>query len=81
MNNLAEKRIGTNMNTVFALMIITSTSVMEAPNTFKTEKACLAVQQKLVNVQAYCVEKEVVTPEQAFAKMGNMMRSIQKQME
>jgi hypothetical protein len=75
------RKYGIDMNTVFALMIITSTGVMEAPNAFKTEQACLAVQKQLVNTQSYCVAKENVTPEQAFAKMSVMMKNMMKEME
>ena len=47
------------MNSLVALMIVTSVGVTEAPNNFASLKECQAVSSKL-KVESYCVEKKPV---------------------
>lgn len=68
------------MNSVFALMIVTATGVMEAPNNFASMKDCQAVSDRL-KVSSYCVEKKPVDVQGEFSKMISILKMMQKEME
>jgi hypothetical protein len=68
------------MNSVFALMIITSAGVVEAPNTFKTLAECQSVVQR-VQRETYCVEKKPVDVQKEMNTFLALFKSMQRQME
>lgn len=68
------------MNSVIALMIVTSVGVTEAPNNFTTMRECQAVSSKL-KVESYCVEKKPVDIEKQFALMIGLMSKMKSEME
>lgn len=68
------------MNSVFALMIITATGVVEAPNNFTTMKDCLAVVDK-INFASYCVEKKPVNIEKEMGSFIALFKMMQKEFE
>lgn len=67
------------MNTVYALMIVTSLGVSEAPNPFNSMVDCEAVSQRIPN--SYCVEKKPVDIEHEMNRMVVMMKSMMNQMK
>jgi len=68
------------MNSVFALMIVTATGVVEAPNNFHTMKECQAVVDK-ITFSAYCVEKKPVNIEKEMNTFLALFKRMQKEME
>jgi hypothetical protein len=68
------------MNSIIALMIVTSVGVTEAPNNFATMKECQAVSSKL-KVESYCVEKKPVDIEKQMALMIGLMAKMKNEME
>lgn len=68
------------MNSVFALMIVTATGVVEAPNNFNTMKDCQAVVDK-INFTAYCVEKKPVNIEKEMGTFLAMFKRMQQEFQ
>lgn len=68
------------MNSVFALMLVTATGVVEAPNTFTTMAECEKVANR-ISFQSYCIEKKPVNVEAEMSKFITMFKSFQRQME
>lgn len=69
------------MNSViFALMIITSNGVQEAPNTFSSLKDCQIVSSKL-KVDSYCVQKQSVDIDKQMSFMVQMLGKMKRQMD
>jgi hypothetical protein len=68
------------MNSVFALMIITSAGVVEAPNTFKTLADCQAVVQR-VQRETYCVEKKPADTQKELNTFLALFKQMRTEME
>jgi len=68
------------MNSVFALMIITSAGVVEAPNTFKTLADCQAVVQR-VQRETYCVEKKPADTQKELNTFLALFKQMRMEME
>ena len=68
------------MNSVFALMIVTATGVVEAPNNFNTMKECQAVVEK-INFASYCVEKKPVNIEKEMSGFIALFKKMQREFE
>jgi hypothetical protein len=71
------------MNTLFALMIVTTTGVTEAPNTFPSKLECVSVSNSLNRngISSYCVEKKPVNIELEMNRMMVLMKSMMQQMK
>jgi hypothetical protein len=72
--------LGCDMNTVFALMIVTAMGVTEAPNNFTTMQACQSASAK-IKADSYCVEKKPVNVEKEMASMMRLMMNMVKTMD
>ena len=73
--------MGESMNSVvFALMIITSNGIQEAPNTFSSLKECQSVSSKL-KVDSYCVQKQNVDIDKQMTFMVQMLGKMKRQMD
>lgn len=68
------------MNSVFALMFVTATGVVEAPNTFTTMAECEKVANR-ISLQSYCIEKKPINVEAEMSKFIAMFKTFQRQME
>ena len=66
------------MNSVFALMIVTATGVVEAPNTFATQADCEKVVKRIQQV-TYCVEKKPVDIQKEMNVFFTLFRQMQKE--
>lgn len=64
------------MNTVYALMIVTSLGVTEAPNPFNSKVDCESVSRRISN--SYCVEKKPVDIETEMNKMISLLKKLQE---
>ena len=71
------------MNTLFALMIVTTTGVSEAPNTFSSKIDCVSVSNSLNRngISSYCVEKKPVNVELEMNRMMAIMKTMMQQMK
>lgn len=67
-------------NLIFALMIVTSNGVQEAPNTFSSLKDCQSVSSKL-KVDSYCVQKQSVDIDKQMSFMVQMLGKMKRQMD
>lgn len=67
-------------NLIFALMIVTSNGVQEAPNTFSSLKDCQNVSSKL-KVDSYCVQKQNVDIDKQMSFMIQMLGKMKRQMD
>ena len=67
------------MNTVYALMIVTTMGVTEAPNPFSTLSACESVSSRIE--KSYCVEKKPVDIEVEMNRMVALMKSMMNSMK
>jgi len=65
---------------VFALMIVTSNGIQEAPNTFSSLKECQSVSSNL-KVDSYCVQKQNVDIDKQMSFMIQMLGKIKRQMD
>lgn len=65
---------------VFALMIITTNGIQEAPNTFSSLKECQSVSSKL-KVDSYCVQKQNVDIDKQMTIMVQMLGKMKRQMD
>jgi hypothetical protein len=73
--------MGESMNSViFALMIVTSNGIQEAPNTFSSLKECQSVSSKL-KVDSYCVQKQNVDIDKQMTFMVQMLGKMKRQMD
>ena len=73
--------MGESMNSVvFALMIITSNGIQEAPNTFSSLKECQSVSTKS-KVDSYCVQKQNVDIDKQMTFMVQMLGKMKRQMD
>lgn len=68
------------MNSVFALMIVTATGVVEAPNTFSSRLDCETV-VKRIQRETYCVEKKPVDTQKEMAVFFNLFKQMKMEME
>lgn len=68
------------MNSVFALMIVTATGVVEAPNTFSTLDECEKVVQR-VQRETYCIEKKPVNVQKEMNTFLALFRQMRMEME
>jgi hypothetical protein len=69
------------MNSImFALMIVTSNGIQEAPNTFSSLKECQSVSAKL-KVDSYCVQKQNVDIDKQMSFMIQMLGKMKRQMD
>jgi len=68
------------MNSVFALMLVTATGVVEAPNNFNSLRECQAVVDK-ITFSAYCVEKKPVNIEKEMNTFLALFKRMQKEIE
>lgn len=68
------------MNTVFALMLITATGAVEAPNSFSTMAECEKVVSK-ISQTAYCVEKKPVNIEKEMKTFFALFNQMRMEME
>jgi hypothetical protein len=68
------------MNTVFALMLVTATGVIEAPNNFSSRSECERVVTKIQG-QAYCVEKRPVNVEKEMKTFFALFNQMRMEME
>lgn len=78
--NLYDWNLDKIMNSMFALMIVTTTGVVEAPNNFSTMKECQAVVDKN-KFTAYCVEKKPVNIEKEMNMLLTMFKRMQREFE
>ena len=67
-------------NLIFALMIVTSNGVQEAPNTFSSLKDCQNVSSKL-KVDSYCIQKQNVDIDKQMSFMIQMLGKMKRQMD
>ena len=65
---------------VFALMVVTSNGVQEAPNTFSNLYECQKVSAKL-KVDSYCVQKQNVDIDKQMSFMIQMLGKMKRQMD
>ena len=65
---------------VFALMIVTSNGIQEAPNTFSSLKECQSVSSKL-KVDSYCVQKQNADIDKQMSFMIQMLGKMKRQMD
>ena len=65
--------------TIFVLMIVTSTGVVEAPNPFSNISDCEKVRVRISNT--YCVEKKPVNIEQDAKKFLDVFKNMVKEMD
>ena len=62
------------LSTVYALMIVTTLGVSEAPNPFSSKIDCESVSRRIPN--SYCVEKKPVNIEVEMNRMVALMKSM-----
>ena len=67
------------LSTVYALMIVTSVGVTEAPNPFNSKVDCESVSRRIPN--SYCVEKKPVDIEVEMNRMVALMKSMMNSMK
>jgi hypothetical protein len=68
------------VNTLVALMIVTATGVVEAPNNFNSMQECQDVVLKL-KAESYCVVKKPVDAPAEIKKMMSVFKQMVKEME
>ena len=68
------------MNSVFALMLVTATGVVEAPNTFTTMAECEKVANR-ISFQSYCIEKKPVNVQKEMNTFLALFRQMRMEME
>lgn len=67
------------MSTLYALMIVTITGVIEAPNYFKSMDECKEV-SKTIQFQSYCVEKRVRSAEEELSYAVAIFKKMHKEL-
>jgi len=68
------------MNTLYALLLITSTGISEG-YTFNSLSECQAVASKIKQHEAVCVEKKVANPDVQMRQMMSMFKSMVTEMK
>ena len=68
------------MNTIYALLIITSTGISEG-YTFNSMNECQAVASKVKQHEAVCVEKKVANPDVQMRQMMSLFRGMVAEMK
>lgn len=68
------------MNSVFVLMVVTATGIMEAPNSFETFGDCERV-RKLIELKTYCVEKKPVNVQKEMSNFLALFKQMRMEME
>ena len=68
------------MNTLYALLIITSTGISEG-YTFNSLSECQVVASKIKQHEAVCVEKKVANPDVQMRQMMSMFKSMVTEMK
>lgn len=68
------------MNSVFVLMLVTATGVVEAPNTFTSLADCEKAMNRINGFQTYCIEKKPVNVEQEMGRFMSIFKNLQKEM-
>ena len=68
------------MNTVYALMLVTATGVVEAPNNFNTLAECERVINR-IQFQSYCVEKKPVDIQKELNTFMALFKHMKQEME
>ncbi len=67
-------------NLMFALMVVTSNGIQEAPNTFSSLRECQSVSAKL-KVDSYCVQKQNIDIDKQMNVMIQMLGKMKRQMD
>jgi hypothetical protein len=68
------------MNTLYALLLITSTGISEG-YTFNSLSECQVVASKIKQHEAVCVEKKVANPDVQMRQMMSMFKSMVTEMK
>lgn len=68
------------MNTIYALLIITSTGISEG-YTFNSLSECQTVASKIKQHEAVCVEKKVANPDIQMKHMMSMFKGMVAEMK
>ena len=68
------------MNTVYALMLVTATGVVEAPNNFNTLAECERVVNR-IQFQSYCVSKKPVDMQKELNTFMALFKHMKQEME
>ena len=68
------------MNTLYALLIITSTGISEG-YTFNSMNECQAVASKIKQYEAICVEKKIANPEIQMKQMMTLFKGMVAEMK
>ncbi len=68
------------MNTIYALLLITSTGISEG-YTFNSLAECQAVASKIKQHESVCVEKKVINPDAQMRQMMMMFKSMVAEMK
>jgi hypothetical protein len=68
------------MNTLYALLLITSTGISEG-YTFNSLSECQVVASKIKQHEAVCVEKKVANPDVQMRQMMSMFKNMVTEMK
>ena len=68
------------MNTIYALLIITSTGISEG-YTFNSLSECQTVASKIKQHEAVCVEKKIANPDAQMKQMMSMFKGMVAEMK
>ena len=68
------------MNTLYALLLITSTGISEG-YTFHTMAECQTVASKIKQHEAVCVEKKVANPDVQMKQMMSLFKGMVTEMK
>lgn len=68
------------MNTIYALLLITSTGISEG-YTFNSLNECQSVASKIKQHEAICVEKKVANPDVQMRQMMTLFKSMVAEMK
>lgn len=68
------------MNTVYALLLITSTGISEG-YTFNSLSECQTVASKIKQHEAVCVEKKIANPDAQMKQMMSMFKGMVAEMK
>jgi hypothetical protein len=68
------------MNTIYALLLITSTGISEG-YTFNSMAECQAVASKIKQHESVCVEKKVTNPDAQMKQMMSMFKGMVAEMK
>lgn len=68
------------MNSIYVLMIVTMSGVVEAPNSFTSLAECEKVVQRIQR-ETYCIEKKPVNVEKEMNTFIAMFKNFAKEMD